>query len=163
MQTSEIVTLYEYNEWANTRVMEAAEKVDPSLFTARAITSHGSLRGTLVHILTAEWLWRVRCQEGFSPTELLEVDDFPTLEALRARWETETQAWRAYLSAVQDQDLERSIHFTTTRGVPFENILWQLLVHVVNHGTQFRGEAAMLLTEYGSSPGDLDFIDFLRG
>jgi uncharacterized damage-inducible protein DinB len=36
------------------------------------------------------------------------------------------------------------------------------LAHVVNHGTQSRSEAAVLLTEYGQSPGDLDLILFLR-
>ncbi len=43
-----------------------------------------------------------------------------------------------------------------------ENILWQLMAHVVNHGTQHRSEAATLLTSYGYSPGDLDLIMFLR-
>jgi uncharacterized damage-inducible protein DinB len=54
------------------------------------------------------------------------------------------------------------VPYKTTRGVNYETILWQVLVHVVNHGTQFRGEAGGLLSQYGQSPGDLDLIAFLR-
>jgi uncharacterized damage-inducible protein DinB len=41
-------------------------------------------------------------------------------------------------------------------GVP----VWQMLVHVVNHGTQHRAEAAALLTAEGRSPGELDLINY---
>jgi uncharacterized damage-inducible protein DinB len=42
------------------------------------------------------------------------------------------------------------------KGVP----VWQLLVHVVNHGTQHRSEAAALLTAERLSPGELDLFDY---
>ena len=41
-------------------------------------------------------------------------------------------------------------------GVP----VWQMLVHVFNHGTQHRSEAALVLTQEGHSPGEMDLIDF---
>ena len=55
-----------------------------------------------------------------------------------------------------------SIDYKTTKGVPHSNVLWQLLAHVVNHGTQFRAEVAVALTVEGHSPGDLDLLLFMR-
>jgi uncharacterized damage-inducible protein DinB len=36
--------------------------------------------------------------------------------------------------------------------------VWQMLTHVINHGTQHRSEAALILTEIGRSPGEIDMI-----
>jgi uncharacterized damage-inducible protein DinB len=44
-------------------------------------------------------------------------------------------------------------------GVP----VWQMLVHVVNHGTQHRAEAAALLTAEGRSPGEFDLVNYAEG
>jgi uncharacterized damage-inducible protein DinB len=81
---------------------------------------------------------------------------------LRERWEQEMAATRAYVAQLDDNRLQDRIRYTNTKGVPFETPLWQILLHVVNHGTQFRSEAAVLLTQYDVSPGDLDLIAFVR-
>ncbi len=162
MNKSDILTLYDYNYWANARVLNATAKVTPEQFVAPARLSHGSLRGVLVHTLGAEVIWRLRCQGDISPSALLSETGFPTLEALRARWREEEQAMRAYLASLADGNLQQSVKYKSTKGVPFENVLWNLLVHVVNHGTQSRAEAGIALTAYGQSPGDLDMIVFFR-
>lgn len=162
MDKSDILTLFEYNYWANALVVSAAEKVTPEQFTAPFQLSHGSLRGALVHALGTEIVWRLRCQEGISPAAMPAESEFASLEALRSRWQKEERAMRAYLDSLTDAALDQRIQYKTTKGVPHENLLWHLLAHVVNHGTQFRSEAAVALTVYGHSPGDLDLLKFFR-
>jgi uncharacterized damage-inducible protein DinB len=162
MNKSEIQTLFDYNYWANSRVLQSASNLPADLFQAPYKLSHGSLRGALVHILGAEIVWRLRCQAGVSISALPAEDEFPILAALQQRWTEEEQLMRAYLSSLSDEALNRTIKYNTTQGAPQENLLWQLLVHVVNHGTQFRSEAAVAETDYNQSPGNLDFIYYLR-
>ncbi len=161
MRIQDVRLLFDYNYWARDRILNAAERVTSEQFTQPAGSSHGSLRGTLVHCLSAEWLWRMRMTE-VPPRAGLSEANFPDLTTLRARWDIEENAMRCYLDSLTDADLDAPLFYATTSGEPRENILWQALSHVVNHGTQCRSEAAMLLTSYGQSPGDIDLILYLR-
>ena len=161
MNKSDILTLFQYNAWANARVLNAASRVTIEQFLTPSSFSYDDLRGTLVHTLFAEWIWRQRW-EGYSPTEWLMPEDFPDFESLHSRWQTEEKALIAFVENVSDSDLEKTIQYHRTGGELRENTLWHLMVHLVNHGTQHRSEAAAMLTEYGHSPGDIDFIIFLR-
>lgn len=161
MKKNEIPTLYRYNAWANARILNAASQLTSEQFLAATPFSYGSLRATLVHMLFAEWLWRQRW-EGQSPTGWLVPEDFPTFEALRSRWENEGASLLEFVEHVSEEKLDTMVHYTTTSGKPYENILWHLMLHLVNHGTQHRSEVAAMLTDFGSSPGDLDFIVFVR-
>ena len=154
--------LFDYNYWANTRVLDAAASITLDQFIAPASLSHGSVRGTLAHVLAAETVWRLRCAQGVSPAALPDESYFPTLGVLRERWQVEEEKMREYLNGLTDGALQQTIEYRTTKGVPYQNVLWMLLVHIVNHGTQFRSEAAVALTNFGQSPGDLDLLRYLR-
>ena len=108
MNKGEIITFYDYNYWANARVLAAAAKVTPEQLGAPAGLSQGSLRGALAHILAAEVVWRLRCQAGVSLPALPSEAEFPDMETLCARWREEEGAMRAYLAALAEafQSLE---------------------------------------------------------
>ena len=62
----------------------------------------------------------------------------------------------AYLAELTDDDLAAPFALGTRGALP----LWELLLHLITHGTQHRSEAAILLTDAGHSPGDLDYFFF---
>lgn len=163
MRIQEIETLYDYTYWATRRVLAACGRVRQDQFLAPVGQSFGSLRGTLVHALDAEYGWRILCQEQSTRSfDTLTEEAFPDVEALAQRWGAEERAMRAYLAGLTDADLDGMVRYTTGEGLRRERVLWHCLVQVINHATQHRSEAAMLLTSYGASPDNLDFTVFLN-
>jgi uncharacterized damage-inducible protein DinB len=53
------------------------------------------------------------------------------------------------------------VEYSNPAGERWAYPLWQQMVHQVNHGTQHRSEAAVMLTQFGHSPGWLDFLYFI--
>lgn len=163
MNIQDIKFIYEYNYWANGKILKAAAKVPQEKYLAAAefpFGSGGSLRKTLLHIVDAEFGWR-----GFFEFkkfgEDLNPDDFPTLQALEKKFQQEEASMRSWLNRITDEDINSKVTYTNDEGTLRTRTLWHCLHHVVNHGTQHRSEAAALLTRYDASPGDLDFTFFL--
>jgi uncharacterized damage-inducible protein DinB len=161
MNIQDIQLIYDYNYWASGKILAASAKVAQEQFLATAEFPFGGLRGTLLHIVDAEYGWRDLFETN-KFGEDLKVDDFPTLKSLKERFHSEEKSMRAYLIRLKDEDMTSHVKYTTGEGVQRDRILWHCLLHVVNHGTQHRSEAAALLTGFGSSPGDLDFTVFLN-
>jgi uncharacterized damage-inducible protein DinB len=158
---ADIRTLYEYNCWANERILGAAAGVADDLF-ASARLGYCGLRETLVHICGAERRWRLRWQSQPSAA-MLAVQEVPTLMALRGYWDAEQRQMRLYLSTVGDAELSDTFAYRRANGTLISSTRWHTMAHMINHGTQHRAELALLLTELGYSPGNIDLNVFLSG
>ena len=161
MNKDDIALLFRYNAWAWDRVLAQVRRVSPEQYVAPSPAPYGSLRGTLVHAMSAESTW-LRRWEGDSPAAMWTEADFPTVDALLTRWADQRAALTEFLAAATDAELNAPLAYKTLKGIPQSDILWHLMAHVVNHGSQHRSEAALMLTEHGFSPGDLDLSVFLR-
>jgi uncharacterized damage-inducible protein DinB len=162
MRLRDVMVLYDYNCWARDRVHTIVRELDRDQLNAPAPVSYGSILGALTHILNAEWLWRVRCQERVSPPAVRFEEPIDSLQELERVWQEEETAMRAYLDELQDDQLHEPISYRAIRGRSYENALWQILVHLVYHGTHHRSELASHLAALGHPPGNFDFIIFLR-
>ena len=163
MNKADIELLIDYNYWANKLIAEQAARL-----TAEQLTepqppgfSPGSFKKTLAHTMSAEWIWRMRCQHGISPTALLNEAEFADLPAVLARWAEEEQRMREFVSGVTDEQLAQVMDYKNTSGEPYKKIRGHCLTHLVFHGMQHRSECAVLLTNYGVSPGNIDLIYYL--
>jgi len=158
---SDVRALYDYTDWATERLLEAAAHLGESQFNDEMPNGVGSIRATLVHLVSGYWIWRERC-EGGKPTAMLNPQDFSTLEMILVRWQEEKQRMNDLLATLGDEDLERQITYSSTMlpGRVFQLPLWQVMLHLVNHATQHRSEIAMRLTQLGHSPGELSMNFF---
>jgi len=161
MLRDDLLLRRDYHYWANARLLRAIEALDVEQIASVVLPGHESIFGTLLHMVGAEWIWRSRI-EGRSPNSLPAADEFPSLAALRARWQAEEQALHALLDTLETADLARLVSYRTTSGRPDAQPLSMILTHLFNHATQHRAELAAMLTILGHSPGDLDMILFLR-
>jgi uncharacterized damage-inducible protein DinB len=156
MKIDDMKLLFAYNNWANQRVLEHAKNVSAESLYRPNSHSWGSLAGTLLHTVDAEYGWRMMLQHR-QDVDVLTLDDHPDLDAIIAVYERETSAMAAYLESLTDEDLNTSGPYGSR-----PRVLWHCLVHVVNHGTQHRSECAVMLTELGHSPGDIDLTEYLN-
>ena len=168
MKIDEIKLLYGYNDWADTRLLAACARVSPEQYAAPDSYGRGGLRPTMVHILDNIWQQRITLQgyyekpladeAAYDATELHE-DAFPTLALLQERWLIEQREKWAYLDTLTEETLNSTIRYVIP-GAVRERVVWHILLDLILHATQHRSEAAALLTGYGQSPGDCDFIMF---
>ena len=136
--------LYDYHYWANKHILAAAEKLTDEQLHRQQGHSWGSVRGMLLHMTDAEWIWLQRWQ-GNSPKTFPDREDFQTLATIRKRWAELEAEMRAFLAGQTEQSLQREVTYTNTSGDTFRLILWQMMAHLANHGTHHRGELAAML------------------
>jgi uncharacterized damage-inducible protein DinB len=161
MNVEDVRLLYGFNSWANQRTREACAQLTPDQFTKNLGSSFSSVRDTLAHLLGAEWIWVERWL-GRTPEVFPKAADFPDLASLERRWAEIERELAAYIASLKPEDLDRVLHYKTMAGTPMEGALWQMLQHLVNHGSYHRGQVATLLRQLGAKPNSTDMIGYYR-
>ena len=162
MTIDDLRTLLDYHYWARDRMLEAVEALTPEQFNQDLGSSFRSVRETLVHLYSAEWAWHSRWQ-GVSPTSMLSIDGFPDVPALQVAWTVTEQNVRNFVEAGGDQGVHRVFEYKTLAGVAGRSPLWQMVQHVVNHGSYHRGQVTTMLRQLGAKPSkSMDLVAFYR-
>jgi uncharacterized damage-inducible protein DinB len=157
MTTRELQTLYDYGYWANRRLFEVVSRLTAEQFTETVCGSYGSIRNTLVHVMSAEWGWLER-SGGPKRGPKLSAADFPTFASVSERWTDVESKVRGFLAGLRDEDVDREVEFTPGDGPKQTLTVGQMMQHAAIHAVHHRGQVALLLRQLGLAPGDFDIL-----
>jgi uncharacterized damage-inducible protein DinB len=151
---------YEYNEYANNRLLESASKLSEADFSRELTVSFGSIEGNLAHIVAGQVVWLERWRTGSNSRSLEEAQALRGLDAVREAFNRSHLDLNEFMNGLTDERLNSVLAYTDSRGDPYKRELWKLVLHVGNHGSYHRGETAIALTGIGHNPGNLDYSYF---
>jgi uncharacterized damage-inducible protein DinB len=126
-------------------------------FTQPVDYSHGAVRNQLVHMMSADNYWFSGLR-GVAFTEDFNPSDFDERQGLRAQWDQVEQTMQSYLAALQDENL---FEHPFQEGPDAALEVWQILLHVVNHGTDHRAQVLRLLNDFGEDTGPQDYVFYV--
>ena len=162
MHLQDILNLYEYNYWANDRILGIVQTLPHEEFIKDRASSHGGIHGTLHHTMGAEEIWLKRWK-GESPASFHAKDEFPTFDKLTNHWEMVEMEMMGFCHMLKsDQDIARVIEYKDLKGNQYKQVLHHLMQHLVNHSTYHRGQIVTMLRQAGVKPVSTDLVAFYR-
>jgi uncharacterized damage-inducible protein DinB len=154
--------LYSYNSWA----MELLAAIDPlteEQYNAPGCSGHGSIRDTLAHTIGVQRGW-ISWFDGSKTLEQvmamrLTGEDVGAPERARALWKAVDTQTNEYVAKLTDAEIREIRTADSPRG-KMSLPLWQLLLHVANHGTHTRAQMVSAIRRFERTPGNLDLLFF---
>jgi uncharacterized damage-inducible protein DinB len=159
MEVKDIRLLYDFNGWANRRMLECVSNLSSAEFLQDQRSSYRSIRDTLVHMLGAEWIWLQRWM-GISPKALLDPAEFPDVGSVSRRWSDVENGRAEYLKNLKEESLPVVVTYVNTRGETWKYPLGHMLVHLVNHSTYHRGQIMTMVRQLGKAAVETDFLEY---
>ena len=150
---------YDYHFTENRKIWDSyVTPLTHEQFTQPAGYSHGSVREQIIHLMNVDDAWFSELQgiDSLEPPPDSNSDD---RNLLRAHWDSIEQRMRNYLAALRDDML-----FDKPIKEPEEDkdlIIWQVLLHVANHGTDHRAQLLRQLNDQGVKTTSQDYIFYV--
>ena len=145
-----LIHLLNYELWANQRIIDALETLDNP--PARAVAVMG-------HILSTQQVWFGRV--------LHETTFVSIWEDAPVGWMSETAERQhrrivSYVSTLAESELTQPVDYATSKQLPYESTLLDILTHMSHHAAYHRGQVVQLIRPMLAEPPITDFIVWTR-
>lgn len=161
MNAATIASLFQYNYAMHRRLWKSIMTLTDAQFTEPIAYSMGSIRNHMVHLTSVDARWLARIQEQ-TPPERLNLEAFGSAPQLREQWEQVAQDAVAFATGIDEATLQHELTFDMPhRGGTRVNTVGQIMLHMVNHGTDHRAQILPILHRMGAATFEHDYILYL--
>ncbi len=152
--TTGLPDFFKYNLWANLRLLDACAHLSDAQLDATTKGTFGSVRETLMHMLTAEEGY-ARSVTGNIPTtpQLRELTQLPDFDELRRRAKRTGEELIRFAEQAGQGDLNKILHLD---GGTYDAPVIVVVIQAINHAIDHRSQIATLLSQQDIEPPDLD-------
>ena len=167
--------LARYNQWFNTNLLDAAERLTDAERKQDRGAFFGSIHHTLNHLLVGDQIWLKRFRQcgldySWQAPSLTDgvldqpqqaswntvlCEDWAALRTKRAQLDAAIVQW---VADMPDDFAQFMMRYANSKGVQRAHPAWQALTHFFNHQTHHRGQVTRLLMQAGVDPGTTDLI-----
>ena len=156
MELELIKTLVSYHLDMTRRVWESIDQISEEQFLADDAYSRGSIRNLMVHLANTDsnWLAGLKNTPESDDKPRRKYEDYPDRASVRGFWDKTARDVAKYSETLSEEALNEN-------PVDIANPRWQVLLHIINHGTDHRSTVLQRLHEFGAPTFDQDLIFWL--
>jgi len=155
-----LCTHMDYTAWASQHLVQAASRLSPEELARDFGTADRSVLDTLVHIYAADRVWLSRLSGSPHPGFITDADR--SLAVLQNDWPALHQRWKQWTAGLTEEQISAPLAYTDMSGRHWNQPVWQLVLHVVNHATHHRGQVSGFLRTMGHVPPSIDLVYYYR-
>lgn len=150
-------TFIEYHIDMSRRVWDSIDQITEEQFLSDDAYSRGSIRNLMVHLAHTDSNWLAGLKnipESEDPPKR-QYADYPDRASVRTFWDATAKDLADYVEMLTEAELGEN-------PMDISNPRWQVLLHIINHGTDHRSTVLQRLHEFGAPTFDQDFIIWLE-
>jgi uncharacterized damage-inducible protein DinB len=156
-----VVNHLQYHRWATEQVLAETVELGSEQLLQNLKGSFPSIYDTLKHLYQSDRIWLDRLEQRPAGTSA-DYEVPGCMWELRDEWLPLQDRIIEIARPLNAEDLSRTISYKNLAGQPFSDPLWEVLLHIVNHGTHHRGQVTTMLRQLGLKPTNLDLIRYFR-
>lgn len=151
-----------YTIWANQKIFDCMSNLSGELITQEITSSFPSLSKTILHMWNAEAIWwqRLKLEEKI----IVPGDNFTgSFTELIKQMNQQSVIWKEWVDNATETQLQHVFFYRNSKREEFKQPVYELLLHIMNHGTYHRGQLVTMLRQLGVDKiPSTDFTTFCR-